>query len=257
MAGLRFAFLGTSAALPSAHRDTTSVLFDAPGSTVLVDCGGSPVQRLRRLGVDPCALTRVLITHLHADHAYGLPSLVQGLVLLGRREPLEIRCCPEHVAPLRALLEIFGLIGREDHFAVTLAPMPPVLGAGGAGGLALRMVPNDHGRMPNYALRLEWAGRAVVYSSDTRPSEAVTDLARGSQTLIHEATVPERDIGRSGTHSSAADAGRVAARAGVDRLILTHVAAEYHDALPDLVEEARREFAGPVEVARELVWYAG
>lgn len=254
MAGLRFAFLGSSAALPSAVRDTTSLLFDAPGSTVLVDCGGSPVQRLQRLGVDPGGLTRVLVTHLHADHAYGLPSLVQGLVLLGRREPLEILCCPEHVASLRALLEVFNLMGREGRFAVILVPVPPALGAG---GLALRTAPNDHGRMPNYAVRVERAGRAVVYSSDTRPSEAVTALARGSQTLIHEATFSERDRGRFGDHSSAADAGRVAAQAGVGRLILTHVAAEYHDALPLLVEEARREFAGPVEVARELVWYAG
>ncbi|MBI2219272.1 MAG: hypothetical protein HYU51_18490 [Candidatus Rokubacteria bacterium] len=46
---VRFAFLGTSAAVPSVQRDTTSLVFASPGGAILVDCGGSPVQKLRRL----------------------------------------------------------------------------------------------------------------------------------------------------------------------------------------------------------------
>lgn len=75
---MRFAFLGTSGAVASATRDTTSLLFDGGSGGVLIDCGGSPVQRLRRLGVDPLTLTHVVITHIHPDHAYGLPALVQS-----------------------------------------------------------------------------------------------------------------------------------------------------------------------------------
>ena len=85
-----FAFLGTSAAVASAERDTTSLVFVSRAGAVLVDCGGGPVHRLRRLGLDPLALTHVVLTHIHPDHAYGLPSLVQNLVLLGRRSPLAV-----------------------------------------------------------------------------------------------------------------------------------------------------------------------
>ena len=53
-------------------------------------------------------------------------------------------------------------------------------------------------------------------------------------------------------HSSAADAGQVAARAGVRRLILTHVGAAYHDDVEALAAEARQHFDGDVEVAEEL-----
>ena len=47
----------------------------------------------------------------------------------------------------------------------------------------------------------------------------------------------------------------MAARAAVSRLILTHVHADYHGELDALVAEARRHFSGPVEIAKELVWY--
>ena len=73
---MHFAFLGTSAAVPSVDRDTTSLVFVGAGESVLIDCGSSPVQKLLRAGVDPATLVRVIITHMHADHAYGLPSLV-------------------------------------------------------------------------------------------------------------------------------------------------------------------------------------
>lgn len=253
----RFAFLGTSGAVPSAERDTTSLVVEHLGQLLLVDCGGSPVQRLRRLGLDPLRLAAVAITHLHADHAYGLPALVQSLVLLGRRGPLPVVCRPEHVDALQALLTLFNLLGRERSIAVPLEPIDLVPGARALSlsGLTLTTASNAHGSMPNFAVRVDVGGRSFVYSSDTEPCDPVVDLARGADTLVHEATFPERDRGRFGTHSTAADAGAVAARAGVRRLILAHVEADYHGELAALAAEARRRFDGPVEVARELTFY--
>jgi ribonuclease BN (tRNA processing enzyme) len=75
---------------------------------------------------------------------------------------------------------------------------------------------------------------------------------------VHEATFAESDRspGPTVAHSSAADAGRVGARAGADRLILTHVGTEYHADVGVLADEARRYFAGPVEIAEELRLYS-
>ena len=114
--------------------------------------------------------------------------------------------------------------------------------------------------MPNFAVRVDAkGGLSMVYSSDTRPCDAVVTLARGADTLIHDATFSERDRGRVGSrvgaHSTAGEAGEVAARAGVRRLILTHIEAEYHEEVDLLAEEARKRFAGEVEIARELVPY--
>jgi ribonuclease Z len=258
----RFAFLGTSGALASATRDNTSIVVQAGDAALLVDCAGSAVHRLHRLGMDPLLLTHVIVTHVHVDHAYGLPSLVRQLALLGRRVPLAVVCRPEHVEALRALLSVFRLLERPDLFPVALAPIGLGIGAQvlATGSLVVRTAPNEHGSMPNFAVRVEVESgtRAFVYSSDTRLSEAVIGLARGTGTLIHEATFAERDrpTGGAVTHSSAADAGRAATAAGVRRLILTHVGARYHDDVDALVDEARRCFAGPVEVAEELRFYS-
>lgn len=253
----RFAFLGTSGAVPSAERDTTSLVFEDDAGLVLIDCGGSPVQRLRRLGLDPRRLTQVVVTHLHPDHAYGLPALLQSLMLLGRTAPLPIVCRPEHVEPLATLLALFGLTGHT-RFEAPLTPiaLEPCAPAFTLGALAVSTSPNEHGTMPNFAVRVDVAGGgAVVYSSDTQPCEAVVTLARGGDTLIHEATFPERHRGRFGAHSTAAEAGQIAARAGVRRLILAHVEADYHAELDALAAEARKHFGGVVEVARELAPY--
>lgn len=260
MSAPRFAFLGTSGALASAARDNTSLVVEAGGAAVLLDCGGSAMHRLRRLGVDPGALTHVVVTHLHVDHAYGLPSLVRQLMLLGRTAPLTVVCRPEHVEAIQTLLRLFHLWERSGAFPLALAPVGLAVGgpAFATGGLVVRTAPNAHGAMPNFAVRLEAAGvAAVVYSSDTMPCDAVVDLARGAGTLVHEATClePDRRRGAAGAHSTAAEAGEVASRAGVERLILAHVGAAYHEALEAVAAEARGRFGGVVEVAEELRFY--
>ena len=254
---MRFVFLGTSGAVAGRDRDTTSIVFEEPGRPpVLVDCGGSPAQKLMRAGVDPVALGRVIVTHIHADHAYGLPSLVQTLFLTGRTAPLRIACREEHETALRSLLGVFGLLERPGLFPIVWEPVPPREGfvLDGGGGLTITASPNAHGSMPNIAVRFppSASGAAVVYSSDTEPCAAVETLARDAHTLIHEATFSERRAGRFGAHSTAAEAGGVAARAGVRRLILAHIDAGHHHELEALVEEARKHFSGEVEVAREL-----
>jgi ribonuclease Z len=253
-----FAFLGTAGAVPTVQRDTTSIVFAASEGAVLIDCGGSPVQRLRRVGVDPLDLSHVVITHIHPDHAYGLPALVQGLMLLERQAPLMVVSRPEHVVPLRTLLELFGVEGRPGRFPVVFSPIALEVGAPAftVGPLSVSTAPTEHGDMPNFGVRVDPGRRgAVVYSSDTVPCEAVVGLARGSDTLIHESTFPHRHRGRFGAHTTAAEAGEVAARAGVRRLILAHIDADYHGELDDLAAEARAHFPGVVEIARELTPY--
>jgi ribonuclease Z len=251
---LSFACLGTSGAVPSADRDTTALVVRAGETVCLVDVGGSPVQKLRRVGVDPLELTAVVVTHTHPDHVYGLPALIQCLPLLGRRAPLPVYCRVEHVELLSRLLGLFGL-GAPGELPVPVIGVEPREGAPvlTTADLAMTASPNAHGRMPNLAVRVDVDGRSLVYSSDTRPCPAVATLARGVSVLVHEATFATPDPTQ--WHSTARQAGEVARQAGAGRLLLAHVGYAHHRALAAHVAEARAAFDGPVGVAAELAWY--
>lgn len=98
------------------------------------------------------------------------------------------------------------------------------------------------------------AGRKLVISGDTRPCDALAEAARDADVLIHEATFsassPEEQARAVFTqHSTALEAGQVAARADVKQLVLTHFSSR-HDTQPErLLKEAQRAYAGPVVAA--------
>jgi ribonuclease Z len=218
-----------------------------------VDVGGSPVQKLRRVGVDPIGLTAVVVTHTHPDHVYGLPALVQCLLILGRTAPLPVYCRVEHVGLVEQLLGLFGL--REEGLEIPIVPVDPheAVRVLATPDLEVTASPNVHGRMPNLAIRLDGAGGSLVYSSDTRPCGEVERLARGATALVHEATFAQPNPAE--WHSTAREAGMVARAAGVGRLYLAHVGYTVHGALRAHVAAARAGFRGAVAMAEELRWY--
>jgi ribonuclease Z len=211
------------------------------------------VQKLRRVGIDPVGLAAVVVTHTHPDHVYGLPALIQCLLILGRTAPLPIYCRVEHVGLVERLLGLFGLF--DEGLALPVVPVEPREGVRvlETPDLVVTASPNVHGRMPNLAVRLDAEDRSLVYSSDTRPCAEVKALARGATALVHEATFARPNPAE--WHSTAREAGAVARAAGVGRLYLAHVGYAVHGTLRAHVAAARAGFGKPVAMAEELRWY--
>jgi len=239
--------LGSSAAVPAIGHDNACLVVQGEESTLLVDCAGSPLLKLQLAGIEPTALDYVIFTHGHPDHMYGFPILALGLWLLGCRRPLQVLGEARGLQTAQELLRAFHASDWPDfcppsYREVPLLPESLVLDLP---DLLVTACPTAH-LIPSMALKFvdKATGQSVVYSSDTGPSEALVRFARGADVLIHEAA------GHEDGHSSAAEAGQVAQRAGAHKLFLIHYPALQTD-LNALLAEARREFAGPVELARD------
>jgi ribonuclease Z len=239
--------LGTAASVPDAEHDTVGLALRGRDWAVLVDCGGSPLYKLARMGVDLDHIRAVVLTHRHADHIYGLPMLVQGLWLSGREAPLPIFGPAEALTIGRELLALFDLAERPDMFALEWTPVPlrenrKVLVVE---GVEIRSAPVDHRAVETLALRFRNldTGRTIVYSADTEPCQTLVRLASGADLLIHEAT------GAQMGHSSPGQAARVAREAGVAQLVLIHYPVLGVDL--DAWRAAASEFGEAVALARD------
>ena len=98
-------------------------------------------------------------------------------------------------------------------------------------------------------------GRKVVYSGDTRPSEALLEAARGAEVLVHEATLDSslREGADEYGHSTAKAAAELARAAEVGRLILTHISNRYDDV--EVLEREAREIFPETVVAHDLMTF--
>ncbi len=83
-------FFGTSSGVPTLSRNHTSILLSYKDEKILIDCGEGTQRQFRKAKINPCKLTKVLLTHLHGDHVFGLPGLFQTLGLNGYNKTLEI-----------------------------------------------------------------------------------------------------------------------------------------------------------------------
>jgi len=96
-------------------------------------------------------------------------------------------------------------------------------------------------------------GRTMVYSGDTQPVDSIVEAAEGADLLIHDATFGDEYEARAAEtgHSTARQAGEIAARAGVSKLVLTHISSRYAGDATPLAAQAREAFNGSVVIAHD------
>lgn len=180
--------LGTASAESGINRDNTSLLLNHGGTCTFIDVSGNPLGKLKKLDIQIGQVKRVIITHFHLDHYYGLPSLLWGMSQDERKEPLHIYCAKEHVDKLQALLDAIEVCEWENPVLINIKDFNwekenTIISEE---NLTIATFPAIHGT-PNVGVAITYHNKKIVYSSDTSPNPVIRDLSK-IDLLIHEAT---------------------------------------------------------------------
>lgn len=278
----RLILLGTAGGpAPKKARAQPANALVVGGELYVIDAGNGVSRQLALAGVPVNTLRAVFITHHHSDHNADYGTLVLRAVLAGLRDrvdaygppplrqmtaayidymrwDIELRVEDEGRPHLRDILrphdiEGDGVVYEDERLRVTAAEVP-------------------HGAAkPSYAYRFDIGADSVVFSGDTAYSEKLAELAEGAGTLVHEvldadsvdAIVAHFDPGNAAlrrhildAHTSIADVGRVAASAGVERLVLSHFVPSGwpdYDRPENWLAGVRRHYDGEVIVGEDLM----
>jgi ribonuclease BN (tRNA processing enzyme) len=277
----RLVLLGTAGGpRPHTTRSAPAQAIVVDDTVYVVDCGNGVARQLVLANLPLRAVRHIFITHQHSDHnadygnlillawaaglrtrldSWGPPPLVRMTDLFFEMNATDIRArtVEERRIPLRPLVhahEVYGggPVMRDENVRVTAALVhhPPIV--------------------PAFAYRFDAADRSIVVSGDTTPSDSLVALARRADILVHEAifdaaavdrlvaSVPNAsDLRRSilSHHTTAEEAGRVAAEAQVGTLVLSHLIPAEDPAVTEAMwsDAARKHFGGRVIVGKDLM----
>jgi ribonuclease Z len=245
---VKMIFLGTAYSIPDLRHGNTQLAIQAGERTVLIDSSGDPIVRLEKAGIDPHAVTDLVLTHFHPDHVSGVPLLLMDMWLMNRTRPLHVYGLAYTIDRVETMMQLYDWRTWDQFYPVTFHRIPDLEWTAviQTESMQITSSPMKH-FIPSIGLRIEFPElhTTVTYSADTAPCPQMVSLAKGADILIHEAT------GASAGHSSARQAGEVAQAAGVKCLYLIHYPAR--ETNPDtLIAEARSAFSGPILLAEDF-----
>jgi ribonuclease Z len=279
-------FLGTSGSVPSLDRGMPSFALNWAGEVFLFDAGEGVQRQMMRYKVGYGSVSHVFISHLHLDHFIGLYGFIETLRLANAKK-LSIHA-PRGFEKLLInkwdFLEVNeireGEILRGNDYSISAFK---VKHGGRAFGFVFKekdRIKFDEKKANSLGIKgrlfseiekngeifvngrkillseVSWVrpGRKIVYTGDTSEDESIVQHAKDADVLIHEATFLEdhKEEAEERMHSTAASAGKIASKAGVKTLVLTHISPRYHFSEEQkFLKEAREHFNGNVIVARD------
>ena len=273
--------LGTASPAPRPDRFGPSTLVEAGDQKLLFDAGRGVPIRLRQIGVPIGRLDVLFITHYHSDHVSGIPDVwLTGWLAppFGRRTspfrvigPIGAKALMENLERAYALdvkirledekLPPEGIATAVDEFDKDGV----VYEKNGVKVIAFAV---EHGAAikPAVGYRVEYKGRSVTLSGDTRYDENVVKHASGTDLLIHEvaaalpallaASVPMQRI--IAHHTTPMEAGAVFSRTKPKLAVYSHIVLLSSEkiaepTLDDVVAETRQIYKGPLVVGEDLM----
>ena len=240
---MQLTVLGCAGTFPGPESPCSGYLVEHDGFRLVVDMGAGSLGQLQR-HVGLLDVDAIYVSHLHADHCIDLVAysyarryhpdgVAPMLPVYGPKGTCARICGSFEAPPINGLLDVYDF--REvDAGTMDLGPF------------SITTAVTNH-PIECHALRISAGGRTLTYSGDSGESDALVELARGSDLFLCEASWEDLDDNPPGIHLSGRQAADHATRAGVQRLLLTHIV-PWSDG-DAILAEAKASFDGDVERA--------
>jgi len=200
-------FLGVGEAFDESLPNTSiliSVGAAASPVTLLLDCGFTAPPQFWGEVQAADQLDGIWISHFHADHAFGLPALLVRFWEEGRSKVLTLIGQKGIESFIRQTLDLaYPGFYEKIGFPIRFLELDPAMEVE-IFGHSFRTAENSHSQR-DLALRIDAEGKSVFYSGDGRPTPESKALAKGSQLIIHEAFLMERELHGHGTVTGSID----------------------------------------------------
>ncbi len=193
---LGLVFLGSGAASPNRYRGLPSIAVVYRGSVILLDAGEGTQFALARAGIGVQKINSILITHLHGDHLFGLPGLLQSMAMAGRRELLV-------VAGPRGLRDYLENISKTTmwipSYPLVVAELVPGDKLSLPNGFRVEAIRAEH-IVPALAYRLEEPSRSPrvkieeIKKLGIKPGPYIAKLLSGEKVVVDGVTIEPSDV---------------------------------------------------------------
>lgn len=233
---MKLTVVGCSGSFPGPESPASSYLLEHDGTRILLDLGNGALGHLQRY-TDLYEVDGVVLSHLHVDHFIDLCSYyvalkycpggpARRLPVWGPQDTGERLVAAYGRGVDEGILTQFDVRRLEDTFSV------------GPFQVTIRRMVHP---VEAYALRVEAGGSSLTYSGDTGPTSHLPELARGTDLALFEASFLSDQPNPADLHMTGRDAGKAAAAADAERLVLTHLV-PWHP-VEQVLAEAQEQFS--------------
>jgi len=252
---MEFCFLGTSGAVLKDDETTSSLFFRSENYSVMIDCPGNAVLILNQIGCSPLELDGIVLTHAHPDHIYGLPFLIQNLLLLGRKKDLVLMANAFTMGKVKDLLQLFNLQDTLPFKIIYLSQDSGFVAS--FGSMDIEFITVSHS-VPTSGVLIKDRGYRLFYTSDTGPIPDILKELSPLNTLIHEASglkELEEKMNSEG-HSSGRQAAEAASKIDIERFFLCHFDFRIDDVVSRTLMEAESDSEMRPHIPERMKFYS-
>ncbi len=232
---MKAVFLGVGEAFDENY-PTASILVESK-TKLLLDCGYSSPPQIWKYNPNPNFLDVIYLTHSHADHYFGLPSLITRMFVDKRKKPLTIICQTKDLSQLKKVFEYgYKTILSRLPFKLKFLPIKPTDKVVFK-EFKLSFAPTLHA-IPNLAIKVDNNRKNLCYSGDGEITPKTKQLFANTDLLIHETYLFDKHFPK---HSSIKEVINLAKANNIQKVALFHLRRDIRQKLPQIKSKLKNQ----------------